>query len=219
VLLKMDLTGLLDLAVLPVVIIFLFMVLFDTLGTLVGVGQQAGLMKDGKLERAGRALFSDAVGTTAGALLGTSTVSSYIESAAGVAAGARTGLASIVTGSLFLLALFFFPLVQMVGGGLEVAPGVFLRPVTAPVMILVGSMMVRGVRDIPWDDPSEALPAFLVILGIPFTYSIADGLALGFVSYPLLKLFSGRGRQVNATMYVLAVVLGGVFGLKAYMGR
>ncbi len=218
VLLKMDLAGLFEVAMLPVVVIFLFMVLFDTLGTLVGVGQQAGLMNNGQLERAGRALFSDAVGTTAGALLGTSTVSSYIESAAGVAAGARTGLASVFTGGLFLVALFFFPLVQMVGGGLEIGPGVFLRPVTAPVMIVVGSLMVRGVRDIPWDEPSEALPAFLVILGIPFTYSIADGLAMGFVSYPLLKLLSGRGREVKVAMYALAIVLGGVFGLKAYLG-
>jgi len=215
VLLKMDLAALLDLAMIPVVVIFLFMVLFDTIGTLVGVGQQAGLMKDGKLDRVGRALLSDAVGTTAGAMLGTSTVSSYIESAAGVAAGARTGLASVVTGLLFLAAVFFYPLVRMVGGGIEVAEGVFLYPVTAPVMVLVGSMMVRTVRDIPWDDPSEAIPAFLVILGMPLTYSIADGLALGFVAYPLLKLLSGRGREVSALVYVMAVLLGGVFVLKA----
>jgi AGZA family xanthine/uracil permease-like MFS transporter len=219
VLLKVDLAGLLDLAMLPVVVIFLFMVLFDTIGTLVGVGQQAGLMKDGKLERAGRALLSDAVGTTAGALLGTSTVSSYIESAAGVAAGARTGLASLVTGALFLLALFFAPLVQMVGGGVETAPGVFLHPITAPVMILVGSMMVRGVREIPWEDPAEALPAFLVVLGVPLTYSIADGLALGFIAYPLLKLCAGKARAVPALVYVMAALLGGVFVMKALLGH
>jgi AGZA family xanthine/uracil permease-like MFS transporter len=203
----------------PVVVIFLFMVLFDTIGTLVGVGQQAGLMKDGKLERVGRALFSDAVGTTAGAMLGTSTVSSYIESAAGVSAGARTGLASVVCGLLFLLALFFYPLVQMVGGGVEVAKGVFLHPVTAPVMILVGSMMVKAVKEIPWDEPSEAIPAFLVILGMPLTYSIADGLALGFIAYPLLKLCSGKGREVSVLVYVMAVLLGGVFVLKTTMGH
>jgi adenine/guanine/hypoxanthine permease len=218
VFLQMDLAGLLDLAMVPVVVIFLFMVLFDTIGTLIGVGQQAGLMKKGKLERVGRALLSDAVGTTAGAMLGTSTVSSYIESAAGVAAGARTGLAAVTTGLLFLLALFFFPLVKMVGGGVEVAEGVFLHPVTAPVMILVGSMMVRSVKEIPWDDHAEAIPAFLVILGIPLTYSIADGLALGFIAYPVLKLFSGRGREISALVYVLAVLLGGVFVLKALLG-
>ncbi|HUU01673.1 MAG TPA: NCS2 family permease [Myxococcota bacterium] len=218
VLFGMDLPGLLDVAMIPVIVIFLFMVLFDTIGTLVGVGQQAGLLKNGKLERAGRALLSDAVGTTAGALLGTSTVSSYIESAAGVAAGARTGLAAAVCGLLFLLALFFFPLVQMVGGGVEVAEGVFLHPVTAPVMILVGSMMMRAVREIPFDDPSEAIPAFLVVIGMPLTYSIADGLALGFIAYPILKLFSGRAREVPLLVYIMAVLLGGVFALKAFMG-
>jgi len=219
VFLQMDLKGLLDVAMIPVVVIFLFMVLFDTIGTLVGVGQQAGLMKDGKLERVGRALLSDAVGTTAGAMLGTSTVSSYIESAAGVSAGARTGLASVICGILFLLALFFYPLVQMVGGGVEVAPKVFLHPVTAPVMILVGSMMVKAVKHIPWDDPSEAIPAFLIILGMPLTYSIADGLALGFIAYPLLKLCSKKGREVSVLVYVMAVLLGGVFVLKATMGH
>jgi len=219
VFLQMDLKGLLDVAMIPVVVIFLFMVLFDTIGTLVGVGQQAGLMKEGKLERVGRALLSDAVGTTAGAMLGTSTVSSYIESAAGVSAGARTGLASVVCGILFLLALFFYPLVQMVGGGVEVSEGVFLHPVTAPVMILVGSMMVKAVKHIPWDDPSEAIPAFLIILGMPLTYSIADGLALGFIAYPLLKLCSGKGREVSVLVYVMALLLGGVFVLKATMGH
>jgi adenine/guanine/hypoxanthine permease len=219
VLFQVNLSGLLDLAMVPVVVIFLFMVLFDTIGTLVGVGQQAGLMKDGKLDRVGRALLSDAVGTTAGALLGTSTVSSYIESAAGVAAGAKTGLASVVTGVLFLLSLFFYPLVQMVGGGVEVTPGNFLHPVTAPVMILVGSMMIKGVREIPWDQPDEAIPAFLVVLGIPFTYSIADGLALGFVSYPILKLLSGKARQCSVLVYVMAVLLGGVFVLKTIVDK
>ncbi len=218
VLLQLDLAGLLDVAMLPVVAIFLFMVLFDTIGTLAGVGRQAGLVKDGKLERAGRALLSDAVGTTAGALLGTSTVSSYIESAAGVTEGARTGLASVVTGTLFLLARFCFPLVQMVGGGGEVADGVFLHPVTAPVMILVGWMMMRSVREIAWEDAREAIPAFLVIVGMPLTYSIADGLALGFVAWPLLQLVTGRGRRVPVLVYVLAVLLGGVFVLKAGAG-
>ncbi|MBW1881671.1 MAG: NCS2 family permease, partial [Deltaproteobacteria bacterium] len=219
VLFQLDFKGLLDVAMIPVVVIFLFMVLFDTIGTLVGVGQHAGLMKDGKLERAGRALLADAVGTTAGAALGTSTVSSYIESAAGVSEGARTGLASVVTGCLFLAALFFYPLVQMIGGGVVIAEGMPpLHPITAPVMILVGSMMVRGVREIPWDEPAEAIPAFLVILGMPLTYSIADGLALGFVAYPILKLCTGRGREVSILVYILAVLLGGVFALKALGG-
>ncbi|RLB58074.1 MAG: NCS2 family permease [Deltaproteobacteria bacterium] len=218
VLLQLDLAALWDTAMIPVVVIFLFMVLFDTIGTLVGVGQQAGLLRDGKLERAGRALLADAVGTTAGALLGTSTVSSYIESAAGVAAGARTGLAALVTAAGFLLALFCYPLVKTVGGGVEVGAGVFLHPVTAPVMVLVGFLMLGSIRQVPWDDPAEAIPAFLVLVGMPLTYSIADGLALGFVAYPLLMLLAGRGRGVPALVYVMALLLGGVFVVKALLG-
>jgi len=217
VLLQLDFAGLLDLAMLPVVVLFLFMVLFDTVGTLVGVGQQAGLMKDGKLERASRALAADAIGTTAGALLGTSTVSSYIESAAGVAAGARTGLASVVTALCFLAALFFYPLIKMAGGGVALADGQVLQPVTAPVLIAVGALMLSSARHIEWDDFSEALPAFLVLAGIPLTYSIADGLALGFVAWPLIKLLSGRARQIPWLVLVLAVLLGGVFVMKAML--
>ncbi|RMF59186.1 MAG: NCS2 family permease [Calditrichaeota bacterium] len=200
----------------PVVVIFFFMVLFDTVGTLVGVGQQAGLMRGGRLERAGRALLSDAIGTTAGALLGTSTVSSYIESAAGVAAGARTGLASVVTALLFLLALPFTPLVEMIGGGVKVGQAV-LHPVTAPAMILVGSLMVSSLARMDWSDPAETIPAFLILIGIPLTYSIADGLALGFIAYPLVALLSSRGRKVPLLVYVLATALGLLFVMKAAM--
>jgi AGZA family xanthine/uracil permease-like MFS transporter len=202
---------------LPIVIIFLFMVLFDTIGTLIGVGEQAGLIKNGKLERAGKALLADAVGTTAGAAMGSSTVSSYIESAAGVAEGGRTGLTAIVAGFMFLLSILFTPLVEMIGGGnlithtLQLGPQqidvqIVLLPVIAPVMILVGCLMVSGVRKIDWMDPTEALPAFLVIIGMPLTYNIANGFALGFVSYPLIKLASGRGREVSALVYVLGII-------------
>jgi len=215
---QLDFGRTLNLAMLPIVLIFLFMVLFDTIGTLVGVGDQAGLMKDGKLERAGKALFADAVGTTAGAAMGSSTVSSYIESAAGVAEGGRTGLTAIVSGVMFLLAILFTPLVEMIGGGnmvthtLELGGQsldvqILLLPVLAPVMVLVGCLMVSGVRKIEWSDPTEALPAFLVIIGMPLTYNIANGFALGFVSYPLMKLAAGRGREVSAIVYVL----GGIF--------
>jgi AGZA family xanthine/uracil permease-like MFS transporter len=214
---ELDFQRTLNLAMLPVVIVFLFMVLFDTIGTLIGVGEQAGLIKAGKLERAGRALLADAVGTTAGAAMGSSTVSSYIESAAGVAEGGKTGLTAITTGVLFLLAILFTPLVEMIGGGnlvthtlqvgtekLEVQ--VALLPVIAPVMILVGCLMTSGVRKIEWKDPTEALPAFFVIVGMPFTYNIANGFALGFVSYPLVKLAAGRGREVSTLVYVVGVI-------------
>jgi AGZA family xanthine/uracil permease-like MFS transporter len=198
---QLDLAALADLSMLPVVAVFLFMVLLDTVGTLVGVGTQAGLVQDGKLQRAGRAFLADAAGTTAGALLGTSTVTAYIESSAGVAEGGRTGLTAATTGVLFLLALFFHPLVQSLGGG---ADG--LHPVTAPALIIVGSLMARGVREVPWDDPVEALPAFLLIIGMPLTFSIADGLALGFVSYAALRLLSGRARGVSPLVWALAAL-------------
>jgi AGZA family xanthine/uracil permease-like MFS transporter len=214
---KLDFPGTLNLTMLPVVLIFLFMVLFDTVGTLIGVGDQAGLMKEGKLERAGEALMADAIGTTFGAALGSSTVTSYVESAAGVAEGGRTGLTAVTVGLLFILTVFFTPIVELIGGGTMVthtlAVGtqqmevqVLLLPVVAPVMILVGCLMASGVGNIAWKDPTEALPAFLVILGMPLTMNIANGFALGFVAYPLVKFASGRGREVSWLVYALGVV-------------
>jgi len=202
--LQMDLRGALSLAMAPVVAIFLFMVFFDTVGTLVGVAQQAGLMRDDRLPRARQAFVSDAVGTVSGACLGTSTVTSYIESATGVEQGGRTGLTAVTVAVLFLVALFFSPLVQMLGG---------YAPVTAPALVLVGAMMLRNVRELAWDDPTELLPSFLVLVGIPLSYSIADGLALGFVAYPLLKLLGGRVHEVRWISWLLAAVLLGYFVL------
>ncbi|HME92217.1 MAG TPA: NCS2 family permease [Myxococcaceae bacterium] len=198
---QLDLRALVSATMLPVVAVFFFMVLLDTVGTLVAVEAQAGLLRDGKLERAGRAFLADAVGTTAGALLGTSTVSAYIESSTGVAEGGRTGLTAVVTGLCFLLALFFHPLVEALGGGFS-----GLHPVTAPALLIVGSLMARGVREIPWDDPVEAIPAFLLAVGMPLTFSIADGFALGFISYAALRLLSGRWRGVSPLVYVMALL-------------
>lgn len=195
---QMDVRGALSLAMLPFVVVFLFMVLFDTVGTLVGVGEQAGFIKDNQLPRAKEAFVADALGTTAGACLGTSTVTSYIESATGVAAGGRTGLTSLTTAALFLLALFFSPLIAMVGG---------YAPLTAPALVLVGAMMLRNVSKIDWEDHTEAVPAFLVMLGIPLAYSIADGLALGFISYSVIKLLTGKGGAVHWGLHLLAVLL------------
>jgi len=199
---QMDLRGALSLAMMPIVAIFLFMVFFDTVGTLVGVAQQAGLMRDDRLPRARQAFVSDAVGTVAGACLGTSTVTSYIESATGVEQGGRTGLTAVTVAGLFLLALFFSPVVEMLGG---------YAPVTAPALVLVGGMMLRNVRHIDWDDYTELLPAFLVLLGIPLSYSIADGLALGFIAYPLLKLLAGRAGEVRRVAWLVAALLLGYF--------
>jgi AGZA family xanthine/uracil permease-like MFS transporter len=203
--LQMDLRGLLDVAMIPVIVIFLFMAVFDAIGTLIGIGQQAGLLRDGKLPRATPALMADSSGTVVGSILGTSTVTAYVESATGVEAGARTGLANMVTGALFFLALFFAPVARMVGGGVPVEGGV-LQPMTSPALIVVGCLIARNVRHIDWGDTTEAFPAFLVMIGMPFTGSIADGIAFGFISYPLLKLISGRGREVSVLVYLLGLL-------------
>ncbi len=195
---RMDIRGALTLVGLPFIIIFVFKDVFDTVGTLVGVAERAGFMKDGRLPRANRALVSDAIGTMVGAALGTSTVTSYIESATGVEQGGRTGLTGLVVAVLFILALLFAPLIALVAS---------FPPITAPALVVVGVFMAKNVLKIDWDDMTESLPAFLIMLGIPLTYSIADGLALGFVAYPVIKLLSGRGREVRPLMYGLAVLM------------
>ncbi|MBI4542381.1 MAG: NCS2 family permease, partial [Gemmatimonadetes bacterium] len=153
---KLDIGGALRPELIEVVFVFLFLAVFDTVGTLIGVSTQAGFLKEGRLPRAGRALFCDAVGTTAGTLLGTSTVTAYVESAAGVAEGGRTGLANVVTAVLMLLAVFFAPLAQLVGGGVDVAGGTKLYPVTAAALMTIGYLMFGGVARVRWDDLSEA---------------------------------------------------------------
>lgn len=204
---RLDILGALQVEYLAPIFVFLFFIMFDTIGTLVGVGRQAGLMVDGKLPRINRALLADAVGASAGAVCGTSPVTCYIESAAGVAAGGRTGLANVVTGALFLGALLFSPLARMLGEGWQI-PGAndLLYPITAPALIVVGCLMIKSILEIRWEDFSEALPAFLTILVMPLTFSIADGLAIGFISYPLIKLLAGRGREVHGLVYALALL-------------
>ena len=211
---KFDLRGLLHVhpaTLATVVFVLLYLALFDTVGTLVGVGQQAGLLREGKLPRSGKALFADAAGTTLGAALGTSTVTCYIESAAGVSDGARTGLANLVTGSLLLLAMFFSPLAAMIGGGVAVgadAAGhpILRYPALAPALIVVGAMMLKIVKELPWEDPTEYLPAFLTLVGIPLTFSVASGIAFGFISYAVAKLATGRGRECPLLTYVFAAL-------------
>jgi adenine/guanine/hypoxanthine permease len=204
--LKLDIRGALSVTMIPIIIVFLFMLLFDTVGTLIGVAQQAGLMKEGKLPRADRALLSDAVATTAGSLLGTSTVSSYIESATGIAEGARTGLSNMVVGILFILAIFFSPLVRLIGGGV-MCEGHSLNPITAPILILVGCLMLSMFKNIDTDDLTESVPAFLTMIATPLTYNIAYGLAVGFISYPVIKVLAGRGSDVRTVVYVIAIIL------------
>ncbi len=197
---------LVDPKMLSVIFIFIFLDLFDTVGTLVGVGEQGGFMVNGKLPRARQALLSDAVATSAGALLGTSTVTSYIESASGISAGGRTGLTSIVTAVLMLLALFFNPLIKMVGAGYPIGENTFLYPIVAPALIIVGSLMLKNVVSIDWDDMTESIPAFLTLLLMPLTISITEGIAFGFISYALLKLVTRQGRQVHWLIYLFAVL-------------
>jgi AGZA family xanthine/uracil permease-like MFS transporter len=204
-LLELDLAGVTQPAMIPVVIVFFFLALFDSVGTLVGVAGQAGLMKDGHLPRARGALLADAIGTVVGAGLGTSTVTAYVESAAGVAAGGRTGLANVVTASLFFVSLFFFPLVRLFGGGVT-AGGVTLYPVIAPALLLVGAMMMREVRHINWEEPTDGIPAFLTIVIMPLAVSITDGIAFGFIAYALLKTAAGRGREVDWLVYLFAAL-------------
>ncbi len=189
-----------------VIFVFFLIDLFDTIGTLSGVAQLGGFLKDGELPRARRALLADAIGTAGGAMLGTSHVTSYVESCSGISDGARTGLASLVTGCLFLLALFFSPLVEMLGQGIAGPSGAILYPIIAPALVMVGFMMMRAVQWIPWDNPAESIPAFLTIILIGFSFSITDGISFGFISYTFLKLMSGKIRSVHPVMIGLSIV-------------
>jgi AGZA family xanthine/uracil permease-like MFS transporter len=185
------------LTVLPYIVVFLFMDVFDTAGTLIGVGEQGGFIQENRLPRAKQALLSDAVATVAGSCLGTSTVTSYVESSAGVAYGGRTGLVTVTTGVLFLLALFFTPLARTLGE---------YPPITAPALFYVGCMMARNMRNIDWEDVTEAIPSFFIMTGIPFFHNISDGIAAGLVLYPILKLLAGKGRHLSVVHYVVALV-------------
>ncbi len=202
----LNLPAVFDWRMLSVIFVFLIVDMFDTVGTLVGVSELGGFMREGKLPRANRALFSDAAGTMFGSLLGTSTVTSYVESSSGISDGARTGLANVVTGMLFLAALFFSPLVQMLGQGIEIGPNRYVYPVIAPALIMVGYMMMRAIRLIDWEKPSDALPAFLTIVMIPFSFSITEGIAFGFMSYTILKISTGNLRDVHPVLLILSIL-------------
>ena len=205
-LLQLDIVGAFAPGMIAVIFVFFFLALFDSIGTLVGVGSQAGLMQKGTLPRARQALLADAVGTVAGAMLGTSTVTAYIESGAGVAAGGRTGLASLITAVLFLASLFCYPLVRTIAGGYTVG-STTLYPVLAAPLVLVGTLMIRGVRHVEWEDPTEAVPAFLTMAVMPLAVSITEGVAFGLIAYAVLKAAAGRGREVHALVYLFAVLL------------
>ncbi|HEY7474853.1 MAG TPA: NCS2 family permease [Vicinamibacterales bacterium] len=204
--LKLDVLGALRPELIDVVLVFFLLALFDSIGTLIGITSRIGLAAGRTFPRARQALLADAIGTVAGAALGTSTVTAYIESSTGVAAGGRTGLASVVTAALFLVALFLHPVVKMIGGGVVVGNGVTLYPIVAPSLILVGVLMMDGVRHIRWDDLTDAIPSFLTMITMPLAVSITDGIAFGFIAYAVLKPATGRGRELDWLAYLFAAL-------------
>jgi AGZA family xanthine/uracil permease-like MFS transporter len=194
--LQLDIKGALDIGLVSVIFAFLFVDLFDNSGTLIGVAKRAGLMgKDGHMPKMGRALIADSTAAMAGSLLGTSTTTSYIESAAGVSAGGRTGLTAIVVAILFLLALFFSPLAASVPAF-----------ATAPALLFVAVLMTQGLAEIDWDDITVAAPVVITALAMPFTYSIANGIAFGFIAWTAIKLLSGRYRELNPALVILSIL-------------
>jgi len=196
VLFHLDIKAALDIGFFGIIFAFLFVDLFDTTGTLVGVAKQGGfIQKDGTFPRVNRALTVDAAGTALGGLLGTSTITTYIESASGVAEGGRTGLTAVVVGVLFLLSMFIAPLAKSIPSF-----------ATAPALVIVGAFMLKTVINIAWEDFTEALPSFIVIIAMPFSYSIATGIAMGFIFYPLTKLLAGKIKEVKPAVWVLAVI-------------
>ncbi|ASJ03536.1 guanine permease [Thermococcus profundus] len=204
--LKLDLKGLLNVGALGVIFAFFMVDFFDTLGTVTGLSAKAGyLTKEGKVPDAEKVLLTDAIGTTLGALLGTSTVTTYIESAAGIEEGGRTGMTALVVGLLFLaIGLFIAPLAQSIPAF-----------ATAPALVIVGYYMMSTIREVDFGDPAEAIPAFLVVMSIPFTYSISAGIGLGFISYTVIKAFKGEWMEVHPLMWVLAGIFAAYF---AYLG-
>jgi len=204
--LKLDIAGALKLGAVPVIFIFFFLDLFDSIGSLIGIAEQGGFMREGQLPRAREALLADAIGTSLSALAGNSTLVSYIESAAGVSEGARTGLANVVTGLLMLSGLFLAPLAQMIGEGYKNPSGLMLYPTVAPALIVVGAFMMRNVARIEWDSPLEYIPAFITIAFIPFSFSITDGIAFGFISYVVLSIIAGRYRKLHWLMVLFTLL-------------
>jgi adenine/guanine/hypoxanthine permease len=190
-----NLDNIFTIEMLVVILTFMFVDFFDTAGTLVAVASQAGILKDGKLPRAGRALASDSSGTVFGAIFGTSSTTSYVESTAGVGVGGKSGFTAVVTAICFLLALFFSPLLAVV-----------TPQVTASALIIVGVLMVSNLKNIEWDKFEVAVPAFFTVLMMPLTYSIATGIAIGFIFYPITMMVKGRAKEIHPIMYAMAII-------------
>jgi len=196
VLLQLDISGALNVGLITIIFAFLFVDLFDNSGTLIGIAHRAGMLdKDGKVPRLGRALIVDSSAAMAGAALGTSTTTSYIESASGIKVGGRTGLTAVVVGILFLMMLFFSPLAKSVPAF-----------ATAPALLFVACMMARGLAEVDWEDPTEYAPAVVTAITMPLTYSIAEGIAFGFITYAAIKVVAGRFRELHPAVAILAVL-------------
>ena len=197
----------------PVIFVFFAIDMFDSIGTLTAIGYRAELMEEGKLAKARGALLTDAGSTVGGALLGTSTVTCYIESATGITEGGRTGLTAAFTGIFMLLSVFLYPLVKIVGGGFQISQSTFLYPIIAPALIVVGGLMLRNVSQIDWEDLTESIPAFLTMLMMPLSFSITDGIGFGFISLAFLKLVTGRRKEIHPVIYYFAF-----FFIACYIG-
>ena len=201
-----ELKGLNNLSLMAMVFCLFMTDFFDTMGTIIGVGEQAGFVtSEGKLPRLKRVLLIDSLGAVLGGLFGCSSNTTYVESAAGVAAGGRTGLTAVVSGSLFLLSLFFIPLVKVIGSGVTVAEDVCLHPVTAPALIIVGFFMITLIEHINFRRYDEAIPSFLTIIIMPLTCNLSTGMGFGFISYTLIKLFTGKYREIHPLLYVVSL--------------
>ncbi|CAH0345611.1 Guanine/hypoxanthine permease PbuO [Bacillus sp. CECT 9360] len=192
-----DIAGVFANGLYAVVFAFLLVTLFDTTGTMIAVTEQAGLMKNGKFPRAKMAFLGDAIATTVGSLFGTSPSSAYVESSSGVAAGGRTGLTAVIVAGLFAVSMFFSPLIAAIAS---------LPAITAPVLIIVGCFMMEGLARVNWKEFDEAFPAFVIILTMPLTSSISTGIAIGFITYPLMKAFSGKAKQVHPLIFIFGVI-------------
>jgi AGZA family xanthine/uracil permease-like MFS transporter len=201
---KLDIMGMLSFGIVNVVLVFFLVELFDATGTLMGVANRAGLLKNGKMERLNKALLADSAAIVAGSFLGTSSTTAYIESAAGVQAGGRTGLTAVAVAVLFLACLFFAPLA-----------GVVPSYATAPALLYVACLMLQDLVHVDWSDTTESVPAAITAITMPFTFSIAQGVAFGFISYAVLKLLSGRAREVKLIVWIIAAIF--LFKL-AYLG-
>ncbi|MCY8936790.1 NCS2 family permease [Peribacillus frigoritolerans] len=192
-----DIAGVFTNSLYSIVFAFLLVTIFDTTGTLIGVTEQAGLTKDGKIPRAKKAFLGDAIATTVGSMFGTSPSTAYVESSTGVAAGGRTGLTATVVAILFAVSIFFSPLISAISS---------VQAITAPVLIIVGCFMMEGLAKVNWKLFDEAFPAFAIILTMPLTSSISTGIAIGFITYPLMKVFSGKGKSVHPLIYIFGLI-------------